>query len=104
MDFKEALKNSVKLLLGGIQNDKLVNMDKLKGDERVDLVNTVSLIMPQVYFCTSYDRFELREQYVRRSCQTEAQILDAAIHSYFEKPVELQFYSIFKQRFLIAPE
>ena len=46
MDFKEALKNSVKLLLGGIQNDKLVNMDKLKGDERVDLVNTVSLIMP----------------------------------------------------------
>ena len=71
MDFKEALKNSVKLLLGGVQNDKLVNMDKLKGDPRVDLMNTVSLIMPQVYFCTSYDRNELRQK-VRRSCQTEA--------------------------------
>ena len=43
-------------------------------------------------------------QYVRKNSQTEGQILDTAIHKLIGGPKEKQFYSIFKQRFLLVPE
>lgn len=60
--------------------------------------------MPQVYFTTCFDCKDLKEQHkLRKSCESEGQILDAAISSFFSLSVEKKFCGLFKRRYLIAP-
>ena len=69
-----------------------------------DLEHTVSNVMPQIFFTTSFSVADMKKQYrMRNSVENEGQVLDSAIHHFFSLPQEKQFYSLYKRRYLIAP-
>lgn len=95
------MKTSVKVLLESIEH---INFSALKASEQDDIENIVANVMPQVYFTTCFDCKDLKEQHkLRRSCESEGQILDSAIHSFFDLSIEKKFCGLFKRRYLISP-
>ena len=60
--------------------------------------------MPQLYFVTQYALRDIKEQYrLRKSLESDGQVLDSAIQHFFNSEEQMKFYALFKKRFLIAP-
>lgn len=76
----------------------------LKPNEHDDIDVQIANIMPQLYFVTQYALRDIKEQYrLRKSLESDGQVLDSAIQHFFNSEEQMKFYALFKKRFLIAP-